>query len=439
MADKKITELTEVTSLPDAAFLTAVDTTRATGDQNVKIQKSNLDTSISGGELEYQTEITTSTTLTTQKGLNKVYPVNSASDVVITVPQGVYSENDVINFQKKGSGLIEFVPSSGARIRGKRDRNNRYFINDSRGIVALLCEGADVFSIIGNLTTGYTGAVTTTSYSSLVDGDTGVDVQVIGSGFSSNMLVSVSSNATLNSFTVNSNTSLTLNMDAVGGVGDTVSITYDNGDEFIDVNAITISGENFTNNLVAAYKFNNNLLDYTTNSYDGTGVNNINYTTGLIGNALRLQGDDSYVTVSSVDDLSFTNGSFSWACLFRINDKSRPIGNALASKRSSVNGDKEYYFFIGTNAPDRFSAALYTDDSNFIFMEKTTTFNINQCGSGNETGTYTGMPNTNNDLYMGADQTSPTTTDINGDFNRQYFWKNRELNDAEMLLMSNRL
>ena len=60
-------------------------------------------------------------------------------------------------------------------------------------------------------------------------------------------------------------------------------------------------------------------------------------------------------------------------------------------------------------------------------------------GSGNETGTYTGMPNTNNDLYMGADQTSPTTTDINGDFNRQYFWKNRELNDAEMLLMSNRL
>lgn len=42
MADKKITELTEVASLPDAALLTGVDTTRAAGDRNVSIQKSNL-------------------------------------------------------------------------------------------------------------------------------------------------------------------------------------------------------------------------------------------------------------------------------------------------------------------------------------------------------------------------------------------------------------
>jgi hypothetical protein len=42
MADKKITELTEVTSLPDDALLTAVDTSRSVGDQNVSIQKSNL-------------------------------------------------------------------------------------------------------------------------------------------------------------------------------------------------------------------------------------------------------------------------------------------------------------------------------------------------------------------------------------------------------------
>ena len=52
MADKKITELTEVTSLPDAAFLTAVDTTRATGDQNVKIQKSNVITDPTSGTIE---------------------------------------------------------------------------------------------------------------------------------------------------------------------------------------------------------------------------------------------------------------------------------------------------------------------------------------------------------------------------------------------------
>lgn len=42
MANKKITELTAVTTLPDAALLTAVDSTRSEGDQNVKITKANL-------------------------------------------------------------------------------------------------------------------------------------------------------------------------------------------------------------------------------------------------------------------------------------------------------------------------------------------------------------------------------------------------------------
>ena len=46
MANKKITELTAVTTLPDAALLTAVDTTRGEGDQNVKITKANLQTDL---------------------------------------------------------------------------------------------------------------------------------------------------------------------------------------------------------------------------------------------------------------------------------------------------------------------------------------------------------------------------------------------------------
>ena len=53
MADKKITELTEVSSLPDEALLTGVDTTRAAGDRNVSIQKSNL---LSGGDTIYSAD-----------------------------------------------------------------------------------------------------------------------------------------------------------------------------------------------------------------------------------------------------------------------------------------------------------------------------------------------------------------------------------------------
>jgi len=42
MADKKISQLTEVTSLPDSAKLYAVDLSRAVGDRDVQINKSNL-------------------------------------------------------------------------------------------------------------------------------------------------------------------------------------------------------------------------------------------------------------------------------------------------------------------------------------------------------------------------------------------------------------
>tara|TARA_R110002050_G_scaffold250084_1_gene388012 strand:+ start:294 stop:2054 length:1761 start_codon:yes stop_codon:yes gene_type:complete len=45
MADKKVSQLTEVTSLPDGAKLYAVDSSRAEGDRDVQIAKSNLVTS----------------------------------------------------------------------------------------------------------------------------------------------------------------------------------------------------------------------------------------------------------------------------------------------------------------------------------------------------------------------------------------------------------
>ena len=49
------------------------------------------------GDLTYQTPLTVSTTFSgTKKGLNNVYPVNSASNTVMTIDKGTYAENDVI-------------------------------------------------------------------------------------------------------------------------------------------------------------------------------------------------------------------------------------------------------------------------------------------------------------------------------------------------------
>ena len=42
MANEKISELSQVTTLPDAALLTAVDLTRSSGDRNVSIEKSDF-------------------------------------------------------------------------------------------------------------------------------------------------------------------------------------------------------------------------------------------------------------------------------------------------------------------------------------------------------------------------------------------------------------
>ena len=57
MANKKISELTAVVTLPDAALITAVDLTRAAGDQNVKIAKSDLITGGGGAVDSVNTQI----------------------------------------------------------------------------------------------------------------------------------------------------------------------------------------------------------------------------------------------------------------------------------------------------------------------------------------------------------------------------------------------
>ena len=74
---------------------------------------------IGGGDLEYQTPITsTGTTLDgTQKGLSKVYPFENAAAQTITVTTGDYVENDVINIERRGQGTVEVIADTGVRIR----------------------------------------------------------------------------------------------------------------------------------------------------------------------------------------------------------------------------------------------------------------------------------------------------------------------------------
>lgn len=273
-----------------------------------KVKEENTQNSSGGSDsITWQTEITTDTTFNgTQKGAFNFYPVNSTNPVVITLDKGTYAVGDVVVLNRRGSGAVEIVRGTDVRLNGRRNINNQFFINDvgSDAFVQFShLEGSTlVGNVIGNITGGYTGAVTTTNYDNLREGDTNTDILVTGTGFSENMIVSVSANATLNSWTFNSNTSITLNLDAVGLENDTVTITYDNGDIFSDTDAITIQASVTSySDYIAWWKMDetsgSTMNDQSTN-YNGT-INGATINqTGKIAQSYTLDGVDDYVSVS---------------------------------------------------------------------------------------------------------------------------------------------
>lgn len=303
-------------------------------------------TSSGGSSLEYQTEITASTTLDgTQKGLNKVYPVNNASARTITITTGDYVENDVINIERRGQGSVEIIADTGVRIRGVRDGDNRYFINDVNSMVALLCRGGEEFGIIGNLSRGYTGAVTTLSYGTLKENDTAVDVTVIGTGFSSNMLVTVSANATLVSWTYVSNTEITLELTAVGVEDDTVTVTYDNGDVFVDTDAITIASEIDISDYTTWLKFEETSGTTATNegaASDGTLVGGVTINqTGKVNKSYSFDGTDDYITFT--DNLGVTAFPFTIGVIAKASALSGTNPIITTDHASAMSGFNLYF------------------------------------------------------------------------------------------------
>jgi hypothetical protein len=198
----------------------------------------------SGGDatIEFQSEITDTATIFdgTQKGTGKIYPFNKETAQTVTIQKDDYSENDTINIERRGLGTLEVVQGTDVRFRGVRDEENRFFINDRNSMVSLICRGSNEFSIIGNLKRGSLGAVTTSHYLPALAPTQTRNITVTGTGFSANMVITVTGNATLNSWAFVSETKITLNITSSGVDGDFITVTYDNGDIFEDTNAIEL-------------------------------------------------------------------------------------------------------------------------------------------------------------------------------------------------------
>lgn len=378
-----------------------------------------------GGNLEYQTEITVNTTLDgTQKGLNKVYPVNSTTSKTITITTGDYVLNDVINIERRGQGTVEILADTGVYIRGVRDIDNRYFINDVNSLVSLICRGSEEFAIIGNLTRGYTGAVTTSSYTSLVDGGGAQDITVIGTGFSANMKDPLlTGNATYNSWTFINNNQITINATPTGAVSDNITVTYDNGDVFVDTDAITITDSLAydTANLRHYYPLSANSNDAViSGSINGTDTS-ITYTSGYA----IFNGTTSKVVLADDDSLSWGNGTTDadLSISFTVNADVF-AGHILGKFGAGTNGEYRIAFSSSTNlkiqcrdvsvsttiTADYDISGWSTGTDYHCILTKTGTshtgYKLYVNGSlvsisTSSVGTYTAMENTTADLILG--------------------------------------
>lgn len=345
-------------TLPSNIYARDIQTDTADFDNNLSsaddtVQKA-LDTiddlviGGSGGALEYQTETTgTTTVLTTQKGLNKLYPFNKETAQTIQVDTGAYVLNDVVNIERRGLGSIEFLQGVGVSLKGVRDIDNRYFINDIDSIVSILCRGSEEFSIIGNLTRGGTGAVTTSSYSDLFDGDINQPITVIGTGFSANMQDPIlTGNATLISWVFVNNYQITLNITETGSVGDLITVTYNNSDVFVDADALEVKKVTLydTNDLRHYYRLASDANDYKS-TLDGT-ANNITFS----GTDAEFNGSTSYIDLADDDTLSYGNGTTDedLSFTFMVNLDSIAAQQYFISKMIS-GSDSEYRLAINTS------------------------------------------------------------------------------------------
>ena len=273
---------------------------------NTGIEIQNIGNSSSNNFI-YEDDIITTTTIFdgTQKGLNNVFVFNSENNQTVQINSGDYVENDVINIERRGSGTLEIIQGSGVRIRGIRDINNRYFVNDPNSIISLLCRGNNEFTIIGNLKRGYTGQVNVTSYSSFIDNGSTQNITVLGSGFSSNMLITITGNSVLNSFTFVNNNEITLNISETGSEGDNITVNYDNGTYFSDVNAITIQPDlgYDTADLRHYYRLEDDSNDFSSS------LNGVNTNIIFTGSEADFNGTDSYIDIPDSNSLSYGNSS----------------------------------------------------------------------------------------------------------------------------------
>jgi hypothetical protein len=219
--------------------------------------------------------------------------------------------------------------------------------------------------------------------------------------------------------------------------------------------------------LVAWYNFNNNVLDATPNAHNGTEVGSPSYVTGIIGNAINFQNDNTlrYVTVADSDDFSFTDG---------VNDL--PFSISFWVQNLALSSTANYYIckrlsnaaeYIVTYSSNRINFTIYSQGNNLININVQSIMNpfglstwaqivVTYDGSGlasgmkiyvngvdvsdttSMSGTYVRMNNTPAQLWFGnAEFGSIQQRKHRGYMDLLGVWKDRELTPSEVTQLYN--
>lgn len=219
-------------------------------------------------------------------------------------------------------------------------------------------------------------------------------------------------------------------------------------------------GASLLENLVAYYAFENNVVD-SHNGHNGRENGSFTYTSGIINICWR-KFYNTWVVVSNHIDFQFSNGltdiSFSVSFWFVKTDTSyRSIINKYGST------DKEWSIGITGQSDGPAEFKIYSDSSNYLtfsgdlsyggvinnntFYHMVFTWDGVDCKiykNGSllssvtkiETGAYTGIVNSTQELYMGrlgdGTQNNGTTS-----FDELGIWKNRVLTQRDVDLLYN--
>ena len=419
----------------------------------------NGDVTVSGSEtLSRQTAITANTTLNGAEtyGISKYTPIDSNSDLVLTLDKGTHAVGQIHNFRKNGNGQVKFLRGMNVRLEGKRNIDNEHILINKGNFASLIWDRVDgstlVGSVIGDIKGGYTGAVTTSSYSGLSDEATAQDVTVVGTGFSENMIVSLTGNATLNGWTFVNYNQVTLNITPSGAANDTLTVTYDNGDVFVDTDAITILSYN-TDDLRHYYR-----LDADANDYKGTlhgTPNNIVFGSGHAD----FNGTDSNVLLPDADSLSYTDNTTDQDLSITFMVRFDTLGTIHVFSKNVTNSNGEYRLQITNSADLKFqcrqdnggSYDVFDLDANYALAINTWYhIAIKKVGETGQfyidgspitttatdvTGSYVSMKNNAADVYLGALSSAATTSPLNGQMKGFGFW-NKALADSEVNAIS---